>query len=189
MLFAYLFFCLAVSFLPIEVYLRRLIQPINPRLRQGAVLVWQPWLKTFVNSFFWFKGLLICLGGRFLFAESPLIIFGGLLIALLSETFSPLKKTHRTLALGLGFLTGYQIWTVPVYALIFLILLIFIQYRVPALVAAAGLYPLTLIYFGDPYHISSALILFILLCICYLPELQAYGNGQAKNILAELKRQ
>jgi len=189
LLFIYLGFCLVLSFLPIEAYLHRLIQPNNPHLEKGAILVWQPWLETGINSFFLLKGLLICLLGRLLFAENPLFIFFGFLCALLSEAFSPLKKNHRTLALGLGFLTGYQFWAVPVYAVIFLILLAFIHYRVPTLVAAAGIYPLSLIYLGDSYHLASALIFFILLCIQYLPELQDYFNGKAKNILRELKHQ
>ena len=189
MLFIYLAFCLALSFLPIEAYLHRLVQPANPRLQKGAILVWQPWLETGINSFFLFKGLLICLAGRLLFAEIPLFIFCGFLCALLSEAFSPLKKNHRTLALGLGFLTGYQFWAIAVYAVIFLILLSFIHYRIPSLIAAAGLYPLSVVYLGDPYHLASTLIFFILLCIQYIPGLQDYFNGRAKNILSELKRQ
>ncbi|MDR1996891.1 MAG: hypothetical protein LBQ83_00990 [Candidatus Margulisbacteria bacterium] len=183
--------CLLLCFLPWESYLRRALFGGLPSRKkpaaQGAVLIWKPWLDCLYGAVFFTKGLLFGLSGSLWLAEEPLFIFTGFMLALFSEAYSPLKKTRRILALGLGFLSVYQLWACLVYALIFGLLLALLRYRVPALNAAAGLYALTLIPAGNSYQLAAALVLFILLCIYYLDQLHAYFDGRAPNILAELK--
>lgn len=150
-------------------------------------MVWQPWLEYLFGGVFFIKGLVLGWAGRLFFTDIPLSFFLGFMLALLSEFISPLKKNRHILVLGLGFLTIEQPWSLLIYGLIFFLLLAIIHYRVPVMIAASGLYALTLIFFGNSYHLAAALVLFILLCIYYLEYLRAYFDGQAKNILEELK--
>jgi len=184
----YLAFCALVCFLPVEAYLSRLFPAMPKALpSRGAILVWRPWLSGLLTLIFFSKGFLLGLAGILFLADAPLFIFLGFMLALISEAYSPLKKNRHILALGLGFLTIYQPPAFLLYGLIFCLLLALIHYRVPALISAAGLYAILLIPSGNSYQTAAALVLFILLCIYYLEQLRAYFDGQAKNILEEIK--
>ncbi|GBR75642.1 hypothetical protein NO2_0296 [Candidatus Termititenax persephonae] len=122
-LLIYLTACCGLCFLPIEHYAVRLFPKRAVRPQTGAILVWLAWLNVLIDFIFLGKGWLLCLLGNF-WLDSPLVLFCGCLLALLSETFSPLREKRHVVALGLGFLTGWRTWTVPVSFLIALLILI-----------------------------------------------------------------
>ncbi|MDR2430762.1 MAG: hypothetical protein LBD99_00670 [Candidatus Margulisbacteria bacterium] len=188
----YLSLCFVWNFWPLESYLYKLLNGGAPKkkpLEQGVTLIWKPWLGLAVGLVFFAKGLLLGLSGGFFLTAEPLSVFGGFTLALLSEACSPLKKTRHLLALGLGFLAVYQLWGWVIYTMLFLILLGALRCRAPALIASAGLYALTFIFFGNSYQLAAALAFFILLCVSYLGQLRAYFDGTAPHIFAELKGQ
>jgi hypothetical protein len=193
MLVIYLLLCVVLCFLPIESYTARLFSSSSTLKKtpatKGAIFVWKPWLTCLTGVLFFAKGLLLGLVGNIFLADFPLLIFLGFILALLSEAYSPLKKNRHILVLGLGFLTIYQLPAVFIYGLIFIVLAICLRYRVPALIAAAGIYALTLIPAGNSYQLAAALVLFILICVYYLEQLRDYFDGNTKNILEELKSQ
>jgi len=123
MFILYLITCFVFCFLPLEHYLTLPFQDQAPRPKNGAILIWQVWLNVLVDIIFLGKGWLLCLLGIY-WLNDPLLMFCGCLLALLSETFSPLRKKRHITALGLGFLTGWRTWTAPVAFLLALLILI-----------------------------------------------------------------
>ena len=109
--------------MPVEHYLVLPLQNRRPiRPKTGAILVWTVWLNVLVEIIFLGKGLLLCFLGN-LWAD-PLILFCGCLLALLCETYSPLRAKRHIAALGLGFLSGWRVWTIPVTFLIALLIVL-----------------------------------------------------------------
>ena len=111
--------------MPVEHYL---VLPLQNRKRTthpqtGAILVWQGWVNVLIDIVFLGKGWLLCLFGAYLLND-PLPLFCGCLLALLSEAFSPLRQKRHITALGLGFLSLWRFWTIPVSLLLALLILL-----------------------------------------------------------------
>jgi hypothetical protein len=117
--------CFVLSFWPLE-YFAAALPGSRPPLKRttGAIFVWSSWLKIAAFVFFLGKGFLLWSIGNIFLDDTPVIILLGCLIALLCEAYSPCKKERQTLALGLGILTGWPIWTAPVGILLIVLLLI-----------------------------------------------------------------
>jgi hypothetical protein len=123
--YIYLAVCFVISFWPLEYYAVDLFFSRPPIKRtKGAIFVWSSWLKIAVFLFFLLKGCLLWALGNGFLDDTPVIVLLGCLIALLCETYSPCKKERQILALGLGILTGWSVWTTPVSVLLIVLLLI-----------------------------------------------------------------
>jgi hypothetical protein len=123
--YIYLAVCFIISFWPLEYSAATLLYSRPPiKKTEGVIFVWSGWLKIAAFIFFLFKGFLLWSIGNIFLDDTPVIILLGCLTALLCEAYSPCKKERRILALGLGILTGWPVWTTPVGILLTVLLLI-----------------------------------------------------------------
>jgi hypothetical protein len=123
--YIYLAVCFGISFWPLEYYAAALFNSRPPLKRTaGAIGVWSGWLKIAAVIFFFGKGLLLGSVGNIFLDDTPVSLLLGCLTALLGEAYSPCKKERHILALGLGILTGWPVWTAPVGVLLAVLLLI-----------------------------------------------------------------
>ena len=123
--YIYLVVCFAVSFWPLEYSAAVLFYGRPPIKRTaGVIFVWSSWLKIATFIFFLLKGFLLWSIGNIFLDDTPVSLLLGCLTALLCEAYSPCKKERHILALGLGILTGWTVWTTPVGILLSVLLLI-----------------------------------------------------------------